>query len=419
MPGVPAAPWLGKGHSRCSTIAIPIYIAPIAGTRSFSGSHDATSIQDKLLEVRLDFGLFPKVTSVDRRSETEMRRDVALAFIEEPMPDRPALTTDCGSNMICAAQKSAAFDWHPCVCHLLNTAVVTALAEAPLEALIEPVRTFSAHIRRSSLNWGELRRLQVVNLRRAGGALYASGDESEGDGDSLSDADVGYLSDAIARVDGVPQPKRVLRVSGFCKTRWNSTFFLLKRMLLLEQSVRAFVNAKQKSKDKDKEYYNIPKESWPTMRKLVDILEPIKEVSERLEGDHYITISDALYYLLKLIYDKMDILDPIDMADDVKCHFVRVCRQKLCHDLDDPNIIYCWAIAAVMDGRRSHLTWLRRIWDNKEDWPTVTGEYATLHQFRNMLHKEIGDLVSIGMHGTTIGLVLGTLCFLCVYLECF
>ena len=60
-----------------------------------------------------------------------------------------------------------------------------------------------------------------------------------------SDDDLGYLSDEMRRnPNGTPLPTRVLRISGFCPTRWNSTYFLIKRVLLLEQSVWRYMQVK-------------------------------------------------------------------------------------------------------------------------------------------------------------------------------
>ena len=57
-------------------------------------------------------------------------------------------------------------------------------------------------------------------------------------------------------------------------------------------------------KEKDASYL-FERHVWTGLRQLRGILEPIKDVSERLEGDQYVTISDTLYFLLNLIYNKV------------------------------------------------------------------------------------------------------------------
>ena len=164
-----------------------------------------------------------------------------------------------------------------------------------------------------------------------------------------SDDDLGYLSDEMRRnPNGTPLPTHVLRISGFYPTRWNSTYFLIKRVLLLEQSVwrymqvksadlkRAEEKAKEKGRPLPDSGYLFDTTTWLGLRQLITVLEPIRDVSERLEGDTYVTISDALYFLLKLVYEKLEEVD-----------------ESACCDL-------CWMPVAL--GRSLHVVALR-CWD--------------------------------------------------------
>ena len=123
------------------------------------------------------------------------------------------------------------------------------------------------------------------------------------------------------------------------------------------------------------------------------MLEPIRDVSERLEGDTYVTISDALYFLLKLVYEKLEEVDESALGCDVASVVATAFKKKLLLDIDDVNKIYSWGLAAALDGRRHYLTWMRRIWENKEDWPKVVSAYPTYMDFRKMLVEELGNLV--------------------------
>ena len=84
----------------------------------------------------------------------------------------------------------------------------------------------------------------------------------------------------------------------------------------------------------------------------------------------------------------MDIGDAEEMFDDIPLLFVTAFKEKLCGDLDNVNLIYCWSLGAAMDGRRCHLAWMRRIWENKSDWPQVTSEYPSLQAFKNRNRAE-------------------------------
>lgn len=404
------------------------YGSSIPGTKSFPGHHDSEAIRTKLLEMRLDFGLLPKVPDVHSLSPEELRRNLPGAFEDEPVFERPALTTDGGANMGKSAEGGGAlFDWHPCVCHLLNTAVTDALKK--VDSVVAPVQAFSKHVRKSPSVWAELQRLQRVFLNGNRKRLRVEGTEhsehsahsehsvdsadSEHSDDDIpsevlgeSEDDLGYLSDEMIRnTNGTPLPTRVLRISALCPTRWNSTYFLIQRVLLLEQSIRRYMQAKsaelKRAEDKAKEKGKPPPDSsylfdrntWLCLRQLMAVLEPIREVSERLEGDTYVTISDVLYFLLKLLYDKLDEVDESSLGCDVASVVAISVKKKLLLDIDDVNKIYSWGLAAALDGRRQHLTWMRKIWENKEDWPNLVAAYPTYMDFRKMLVEEVGSLV--------------------------
>ena len=78
------------------------------GTNSFPGQHTSESIERKLLEVRVDFGVHPRVSETHRLPEDEMRDCSEFAFQYEPVLDRPSLTTDYGSNIVAAAERGGA-----------------------------------------------------------------------------------------------------------------------------------------------------------------------------------------------------------------------------------------------------------------------------------------------------------------------
>ena len=95
----------------------------VTGTASFPERHTADGISCALLKIRLKYGLHLVVPRDQVMTESEMEADPVCAFQDESPCDLVALTMDCASNMSSAAKKKEIFDWHPCICHLLNTAV--------------------------------------------------------------------------------------------------------------------------------------------------------------------------------------------------------------------------------------------------------------------------------------------------------
>ena len=76
-----------------------------------------------------------------------------------------------------------------------------------------------------------------------------------------SEDDLVYLSDDMkSSPSGMPLLTHVLRINGLCPSRWNWKYFLIKRVLLLEQSVWRYMQLKReelkraqdKAKQKDK-----------------------------------------------------------------------------------------------------------------------------------------------------------------------
>ena len=154
------------------------------------------------------------------------------------------LTTDSVANMISFADTKGLFTWLPCICHLLNTAVNKALEDSKITDHMAGLRALSQHLKRSHRAWEVFRECQnrVLKEQQRDRAIRegvapprASGmcSNEEDYGDANSDDDVAPLEDDPANGVVLPagdrnianQPKRVLRLGGWCKTRWNSAFF--------------------------------------------------------------------------------------------------------------------------------------------------------------------------------------------------
>ena len=224
----------------------------------------------------------------------------------------------------------------------------------------------------------------------------SEGDDSDEDysGCDSSDESDGCLSDDVGAdgSDDEPEPlepTRILRLGSWCKTRWNSTFYLIKRAVVLERSIRSLLV------QKDVEVKtSIDANVWACFRSLLPVMESIRELSVRCEGDTYITISDVLYNVLKLLYDRMPVGDDHMSGQPYAAEFVMNFREKMLEILDDENLMYAWSMAAMVDGRRSSLHYLRRIWDSEGEFKKIRAKYRTLSSWKGMMRECLTKLVS-------------------------
>ena len=79
----------------------------ILGTLNFPQVHTATNISNKLMDLCLEFGVYPR--SFDGRplqSLHAMRADKLLYFQLEPVMDKPVLTSDCWSDVSARAKET-------------------------------------------------------------------------------------------------------------------------------------------------------------------------------------------------------------------------------------------------------------------------------------------------------------------------
>ena len=80
----------------------------ILGTINFPKDHTAVIISNKLMDLRLEFGLYPK--SSDGRTAqcpNAVRLDKLLHFRLKSGLDKPMLTSDCGSDVLEGRKKTS------------------------------------------------------------------------------------------------------------------------------------------------------------------------------------------------------------------------------------------------------------------------------------------------------------------------
>ena len=169
-------------------------------TINFLQRHTTANISDKLMDLRLDFRVYPR--SPDGRppqSVLMIRRKMEFYFREESELDKPVLTSDCGSDVSAGAERDRLWDWNQCACHCLNIAVQAALKEEVVHQCLEPLMALAARFSKSQSLWNKFKKTQMEILDRE---EERSDDEGEADFDGDEDLEVGG--------EGEPRLKRVL-----------------------------------------------------------------------------------------------------------------------------------------------------------------------------------------------------------------
>jgi len=373
------------------------------------------NILERLWDVRLTYGLYPVLPADKALNGEEIAADPRAAFTAEDPGDRMSLTTDRASNMKAAAEAAGAFDWNPCICHILHTAVTYAMEQSGLMTeYIEPLRALSKKVRKSPSIWQSFRKLQQAALDGEDFPVHADAEDYSDSGGESDHDDVAGLPEGVAQplvdpddTNEQARPNRILRLGSWCKTRWNSTYWLMKRAVCLEKSIRALLATQETG-------VVIPTGAWAAFKNVIPCLDSIRELAERCEGDTYITISEVLHNVLKLLYSRTT-YDPAEASErQYKVAFIKHFKAKMLETLDDVNLLYGWALAAACDGRRSGLQWMWRIWEpaNKDDWKKVTTAYKTLSRWKGMIREHMTTLVSRVMDVCTLYSQCSTECCL-------
>ena len=107
------------------------------GTMHLPKKHTIANISNSLLNVRIDFDVWPK--SVQGRipqSEESLRCNKLAHFAKEPPLDILALTSDCGSDVSAGAEKDNLLDFNRCVYPCLNIAMKGAMKSRAIEKFL-------------------------------------------------------------------------------------------------------------------------------------------------------------------------------------------------------------------------------------------------------------------------------------------
>ncbi|CAG8453427.1 3191_t:CDS:1 [Scutellospora calospora] len=168
-----------------------------------------------------------------------------------------SLTTDNGANMISAANylqdklNSNNFCHYRCIAHILNLVVLAGLNN--LENPIKKLRKLIKTIRKSTKIFEDLKNIETLDKQS-------------------------FLAPILD-----------------CKTRWNSTYHMIKRACLLNESIEISL-----IKHPNLKTYMPNKEEWKIYESLVHLLEQFNEATIELSSQSYPTIAHAQIILLAL-----------------------------------------------------------------------------------------------------------------------
>ena len=190
----------------------------ITGMTSFPEDHTTANIAKKLMDLYLEFSLYPK--SFDGKTTQcpdAVRLDKQLYFKLEPQLDKPVLTSDCGSDVSVGAEKDELWDWNRCACHWLNIDIQAALKEPMIEGCLAPLTALARRFSKSwsAWNWFKKTQLQILQW-----AEELSDNESNTNYDGDEDFVVGG--------EGQPCLKQVLQLLRLVPTHWNSIYYTIK-----------------------------------------------------------------------------------------------------------------------------------------------------------------------------------------------
>ncbi|KAG2457666.1 WDR47 protein, partial [Polypterus senegalus] len=181
----------------------------------------------------------------DRHTAAHLARELTRVTNEWGVGDKiVACVTDNASNIVSALKDHLHWDHIPCFAHMLNLIVRAALQE--VQAILQKVKTIVEYFHRSTV---------------------------------ASDK----LKDAQKQMGQEP-----LRLKQDVATRWNSTYYMLKRFTEIKHpiiSTLALTNASLP---------NLSPDEWEMSREILDIIKPFEEVTTEVSAEKFVTASKVI-----------------------------------------------------------------------------------------------------------------------------
>ena len=174
-----------------------------------------------------------------------------------------AIVTDNAKNMVSAAEYGG-FKRVPCFAHTIQLCVNDALTNKDAMKAIAAAKRLIGHFNHSTMS-------------------------------------TSALLDQQKKLDPSTTPLKLVQD---VQTRWNSSYLMMKRLLLLRVPVYGVIMDENVTKVRDRMDLNVSDAMWRTMEQLVPILEPFADVTEVL-GSEDVPTSSGIYVLLPTLVSQL------------------------------------------------------------------------------------------------------------------
>lgn len=84
------------------------------------------------------------------------------------------------------------------------------------------------------------------------------------------------------KYNGISVPKKLIQ---YAPTRWNSSFYMLERLVLQQDAVKTSLAIKYKAS------LTLTPEEWNKSSELVEVLRLFEEITRQIRGDRFVTDS--------------------------------------------------------------------------------------------------------------------------------
>jgi len=141
-------------------------------------------------------------------------------------------------------------------------------------------------------------------------------------------------------------------------TRWNSQLDMMKSLLMSRQSVAAYL-ASDSVSGRSTNHLFLLADEWALMKELVELLSPLRDVTTKLGGNTYTTLSliiPMIKRLLKLYRNPAEGCDESDAGERVRECICRSLHTRWSPIIDDTEM----QLSCVLDPRLKSLSHLRR-----------------------------------------------------------
>lgn len=225
-----------------------------------------------------------------------------------------AAVTDNASTMIKAVTKDLKYQHVPCAAHTLNLVVKSALE--PILPLIEKCRRIVSHFNHSSQACDKLKKVQE-----------------------------------LFPPEGTKE-KELLPVQDVV-TRWNSTYYMVKRLLQLKESITSYSSVEEKLKEN-----RLDDNEWKRMELLRNLLKPFNRCTQILSQEEYPSLSSFFIVRHSLLLHLAKDWNQSSLIFKVS----EVLRRELAlrfavHPQKKPK---SWQIAPLLDPRFKNLDWVSK-----------------------------------------------------------